>query len=178
MKNSTIGLIVCTAVAGIVLWYVLYGRRKPPPPASPVAPPPVPAKDEETEIDCADPTFDPRCTILYKLLRGTVGQSVSGVEGCSREIAAKATSDPFEVYAIEERIDGNSVQTMFYERVHNQSQEFLITISADNNVVEDVVAVDKMLKPTETLAANAEAIGEEYSKFISPLEPDDDVVHG
>ena len=37
---------------------------------------------------------------------------------------------------------------------------------------------DKMLKPNDMLAANSADVGEEYSKFISPLEPEENALHG
>lgn len=175
---NVIVILVLLAIVAVLVWYFFFFRGETPAPAGPAtAPPPLPNPDEETEPNCADPaTHDPRCTILYKLLTKTVGASVEGgIEGCSRELAKMASDPPYDIYAIEERIDGRTVQTMFYERVHNMSQEFLIAVS-DDNVVERVEAVDKMLKPGEMLAANGADIGEEYSKFISPLEPD--ALHG
>ena len=172
---NVIVILVLLAVIAVLIWYFFF-RGQAPKPAGPVeAKSPLPKPDEETEPNCADPTHDPRCTILYKLLTKTVGASVENVEGCSRELAKMASETPYDIYAIEERIDGQTAQAMFYERVHNMSQEFLISVSEDGTV-ERVEAVDKMLKPNDMLAANS--VGEEYSKFISPLEPEENALHG
>lgn len=175
---NVIVILVLLAVIAVLIWYFFFRGRAPAPSKPVEAKSPLPKPDEETEPNCADPTHDPRCTILYKLLTKTVGASVGDVEGCSRELAKMASETPYDIYAIEERIDGRTAQVMFYERVHNMSQEFLIAVSEDGTV-ERVEAVDKMLKPNDMLAANsADGIGEEYSKFISPLEPEENALHG
>ena len=174
---NVIVILVLLAIVAVLIWYFFF-RGQAPKPSGPVGVrSPLPKPDEETEPNCADPTHDPRCTILFKLLTKTVGASVENVEGCSRELAKMASEAPYDIYAIEERVDGQTAQAMFYERVHNMSQEFLIAVSEDG-VVERVEAVDKMLKPGDMLAANSADVGEEYSKFISPLEPEENALHG
>ena len=169
-----IGALVCLALAAFVAWYVLKGRRSARARDAGIKEAPVSSKVAEVPADCSRPEYDPRCTYIYTQLQNAVGSKVRTVDTAAREIARFVSAEGrAEVYVIDQSPKGgNAVQALMYEKTTNVSQEFIITIAPEDSVVKSIDPVDKMLEPSQTLAHNASdgVHGDEYAKFISPLE--------
>jgi len=177
MYTMIIGTLVCLALAALVAWYALKGRRQSARAKDgPKGVDEAPSGAAEVPADCSRPEYDPRCTHIYIQLQEAVGSKIRTIDTAAREIArfvsAKGNAD---VYVIEQRpfgSGGNAVQVLMYEKTTNVSQEFIITIAVEDSTVKSIEAVDKMLEPSQTLAHNASdgVHGDEFTKFISPLE--------
>lgn len=170
---TIIGTVVCLALAAFIAWYVwkrrLSARARDVPQEAP-----VPSSVAEVPADCARPEYDPRCTYIYTQLQKAVGSRIRTIDTAAREIARFVSAEGrAEVYVIDQSPKGgDAVQVLMYEKTTNVSQEFIITIASEDSVVKSIDPVDKMLEPSQTLAHNSSdgVHGDEYAKFISPLE--------